>query len=60
MFKKKTDWSKVSLGNRANDHFLMEFGYDGWAGAPDTLNISGFSRHFNFYVMSSARFFLFL
>jgi hypothetical protein len=51
VFKKKTDWSKVNLGNRANDHFLMEFGYDGWAGAPDSLNISGFSRHFNFYLM---------
>ncbi|CAN5644183.1 hypothetical protein BH10BAC3_BH10BAC3_06520 [soil metagenome] len=48
---KKKDWSKVNLGNRANDHFLIQFGYDGWAGAPDTLNISGFSRHFNFYVM---------
>jgi hypothetical protein len=48
---KKTDWSKVNLGNRANDHFMIEFGYDGWAGTPDTINISGFSRHFNFYVM---------
>ena len=48
---KKKDWSKVSLGNRANDHFLIQFGYDGWAGAPDTMNITGFSRHFNAYVM---------
>ena len=51
VIKKKKDWSKVNLGNRANDHFMIQFGYDGWAGAPDTLNISGFSRHFNFYLM---------
>lgn len=48
---KKTDWKKVSLGNRANDHFMIQFGYDGWAGKPDTINTSGFSRHFNFYLM---------
>jgi hypothetical protein len=48
---KKTDWKKVSLANRANDHFMIQFGYDGWSGAPDTINISGFSRHFNFYLM---------
>lgn len=49
--KKKTDWSKVNLGNRANDHFMIQFGYDGWSAVPDSINISGFSRHFNFYVM---------
>ena len=48
---KKKDWSKVNLSTRANDHFLIQFGYDGWAGAPDSLNITGFSRHFNFYLM---------
>ena len=48
---KKKDWSKVNLGNRANDHFMIQVGYDGWSGAPDTINISGLSRHFNFYVM---------
>jgi hypothetical protein len=48
---KKKDWTQVSLVNRANDHFMIQFGYDGWAGAPDSINISGFSRHFNFYLM---------
>ncbi|MES2648204.1 MAG: hypothetical protein V4717_15110 [Bacteroidota bacterium] len=47
----KKDWTKVNLGNRANDHFMIQFGLDGWAGAPDSINISGFSRHFNFYLM---------
>lgn len=48
---KKKDWSKVNLSNRANDHFMIQFGVDGWGGAPDSINISGFSRHFNFYLM---------
>lgn len=47
----KKDWSKVNIGNRANDHFMIEFGYDGWNGAPDSISTKGFSRHFNFYVM---------
>jgi hypothetical protein len=49
--KKKTDWSKVDLGKRSADHFLIQFGYAGWAGAPDSLNIKGFSRTFNMYLM---------
>lgn len=48
---KKKDWSKVSLGNRANDHFIFEMGYDGWAQKPDTIRTTGFGRHFNVYVM---------
>ena len=52
VFKKpKTDWSKVSLANRANDHFLIQFGYDGWGGIPDTITTQWYSRHFNAYVM---------
>ncbi|MDI3318753.1 outer membrane beta-barrel protein [Pinibacter soli] len=47
----KKDWSKVNLGNRANDHFMIQFGYDGWAAAPDSINTKGFSRHFNMYFM---------
>ena len=48
---KKKDWSKVLLGNRANDHFMVQIGYDNWSGRPDTIRTSGFSRSFNFYVM---------
>lgn len=47
----KKDWSKVNLGSRANDHFMMQFGYDGWAAAPDSIHTKGFSRHFNMYFM---------
>src|SRR6266542_1020090 len=49
--KKKTDWSKIDLSNRANDHFLIQYGYDGWSNVPDSINPDGFSRHFNFYFM---------
>jgi hypothetical protein len=49
--KKKTDWSKVDLGKRSADHFMIQFGYNGWAGAPDSINNKGFSRTFNVYLM---------
>ncbi len=49
--KTKKDWSKVNLSKRANDHFLIQFGYDWWSGRPDSIQITGFSRHFNFYAM---------
>jgi len=49
--KKKPDYSKIDLSNRANDHLMIQYGYDGWSGTPDTINPSGFSRHFNFYLM---------
>jgi len=47
----KTVWSKMDLSNRANDHFMIQYGMDGWATTPDSTSPSGFSRHFNFYVM---------
>ena len=43
----KKDWSKVNLGNRAADHFMIQFGYLGWSARPDTINTHGFSRTFN-------------
>lgn len=49
--EKKKDRSKISLANRSNDHFLIQFGYAGWAGKPDSINTKGLSRSFNFYVM---------
>ncbi|MEO5682817.1 MAG: hypothetical protein ABIQ88_09250 [Chitinophagaceae bacterium] len=49
--KKKKDWSKVNLNNRANDHFMVQVGYDGWAGRPDSIKTTGFSRSLNFYLM---------
>jgi hypothetical protein len=47
----KKDWTKLDLSTRANDHFMVQYGYDGWPNVPDSINTSGFSRHFNAYVM---------
>lgn len=47
----KKDWSKVSLGRRANDHFMFQLGYDNWAQKPDSIHIQGFNRSANFYFM---------
>lgn len=49
--KPKTDWKKIDLSNRANDHFMIQYGYDGWVNAPDSASPGGFSRHFNAYIM---------
>jgi hypothetical protein len=49
--KKKKDWSKVSLANRAGDHFMIQFGVNSWTNMPDTINTKGFSRSFNMYLM---------
>jgi hypothetical protein len=47
----KKDWSKVSIGERANDHFMFQVGYDGWVGAPDSIQLKGSGRHINVYIM---------
>jgi hypothetical protein len=49
--KSKPDFSKLNLTNRANDHFMIQFGYDGWFSRPDSIKTTGFGRHFNAYVM---------
>jgi hypothetical protein len=49
--KVKKDWSKVSLGNRSNDHLMVQLGYDGWAGKPDSIKTKGFAHSINVYVM---------
>ncbi|MEP7279026.1 MAG: outer membrane beta-barrel protein [Bacteroidota bacterium] len=49
--KKKKDWSKVHLNSRANDHFMVQLGYDGWAPLPDSIKTKGFSHSVNVYVM---------
>jgi hypothetical protein len=48
---KKKDYSKIDLSHRANDHFMVQIGYNGWAGKPDTLSQAGLPRSFNFYFM---------
>ncbi|MDE3248896.1 MAG: outer membrane beta-barrel protein [Bacteroidota bacterium] len=48
---KKKDWSKLSLNNRANDHFMLQLGYAGWTPLPDSIKTKGFSRSINAYFM---------
>ena len=48
---KKKDWSKVRLTNRANDHFMIQYGITNWAAKPDSIKTKGFSRSFNIYFM---------
>ena len=40
-----------NLKSRANDHFLIQFGYTSWAKIPDSINTTGFPRSFNMYFM---------
>lgn len=44
--KKTWDMSK-----RSADHFMIQFGYAGWSGQPDSVKPSGFSRTFNMYFL---------
>lgn len=47
--KKKKEIPDMS--NRPNDHFLLQLGYTGWAGKPDSINTGGFSKSINAYFM---------
>ncbi|MBC7903546.1 MAG: hypothetical protein H7Y27_08985, partial [Gemmatimonadaceae bacterium] len=49
--KKKKDWSKVDIGNRPNDHFLVQIGFDGWSQKPDSIRLKGVSRSLGVYFM---------
>ncbi len=48
---KKKDWSKVNLNGRANDHFVFQVGYDGWAGETTGIRTKGIGRFLNVYFM---------
>src|SRR5690606_15161413 len=41
----------INLAGRANDHLMIQLGYAGWAGAPDSINTGGLSKSFNVYFM---------
>ncbi|HEX4875271.1 MAG TPA: outer membrane beta-barrel protein [Chitinophagaceae bacterium] len=41
----------IDMSNRANDHFLLQFGYTSWAGKPDSINTKGLSKSINVYFM---------
>lgn len=47
----KKDWKKIDLSNRGNDHLMVQYGFDNWAGTGDSINTKGFSRFFNAYAM---------
>lgn len=47
----KIKQTNFNIANRANDHFLVQFGYAGWVGAPDSVNPKGLSKSFNVYFM---------
>ena len=49
--KSKKFLNKIDLSNRPNDHFMLQYGLDTWFSVPDSVKPSGFSRHFNVYVM---------
>lgn len=41
----------VGISDRGSDHLLIQLGYTGWAGTPDSIRTKGFSRHLNVYFM---------
>jgi hypothetical protein len=49
----KKQQERVSIANRAGDHFLLQFTRDTWTGMPDSIDShqGGFSRGFNAYLM---------
>ncbi len=42
---------KIDMSNRANDHFLVQFGYTTWSGKPDSITTGGLSKSINAYFM---------
>jgi hypothetical protein len=48
---KKKKKETIDLSGRANDHLLIQLGYAGWGGQPDSINNGGFSKSFNMYLM---------
>ena len=41
----------INLSGRANDHLLVQLGYTGWNGIPDSINQGGLSKSINVYFM---------
>jgi hypothetical protein len=42
---------QINLSGRANDHLMVQLGYTGWNGIPDSINQGGFSKSINVYFM---------
>lgn len=54
LFAQETPATKkepINLSGRSNDHFMIQLGYTGWSGKPDTINTGGFSKSVNIYFM---------
>lgn len=49
--EKKPAKKKIDLSNRPNDHFVIQLGWAGWSGAPDSINTGGLSKTINAYFM---------
>jgi len=47
----KTKKQAINLSNRSNDHFLIQLGYTGWSGKPDSIKTGGFPKSVNVYLM---------
>ncbi len=47
----KKSRNNSQLSGRAADHFMVQIGYNGWGGSPDSLRTGGLSRTFNMYFM---------
>ncbi len=47
----KTNIINTKTLPRSNDHFMLQFGYLNWSGAPDSLNTTGIPRTFNAYFL---------
>jgi|SRR6185503_10970428 len=41
----------INLSGRANDHVLLQIGYAGWSGIPDSIKTKGLSKSINVYFM---------
>ena len=49
--KRKLNISQLAMATRSKDHLLLQLGFDGWSGTPDSINTSGLARSFNVYFM---------
>lgn len=42
---------KIDLSGRSNDHLMIQLGYAGWNGKPDSIKTKGLSKSFNVYFL---------
>lgn len=53
---KKKNLNTDELKRRAADHFMLQYGYHGWSGAPDSLRNGGFTTSFSVSFLYDFRF----